>query len=170
MEGPKNLQNAAMNADACGPVAGRASLTAWAREQGVRVRVSSEGWESITYEAVAPSPGPDGTPLVQRYRCLLPPALALRRLRLTYLVGLWHGNDTTVCNHVRRVVPPVLSAAAEAARHDVTLVAAARVEAERRRVCGATVDNPHRPHRAARPGLAALLTALQRRLSDPRVP
>ncbi|WP_150243888.1 hypothetical protein [Nocardiopsis quinghaiensis] len=128
-----------MNADACGPIAGRDTLTEWAREQGVRVRVACEDWESITYEAV--SPGPDGTAVVQRYRCMLPPAMALRRLRLTYIVGLWHDVGGAVCNHVRRVVPPVLSSADEAARHDVTLVAAALVEAERRAVCGATVDN-----------------------------
>ncbi|MGW8527595.1 hypothetical protein [Nocardiopsis sp. NPDC055824] len=128
-----------MNTDACGPVSGRESLTSWAREQGVRVRVACEDWESITYEAV--SPGPDGASVVQRYRCVLPPALALRRLRLTYVVGLVHEVGGAQCTHVRRVVPPVLSAADEAARYDVALVAVALVEAERRAVCGATVDN-----------------------------
>ena len=128
-----------MNANAFGAIADRETLTAWAREQGVRVRVACEDWESITYEAV--SPGPDGTAVVQRYRCALPPDVALRRLRLTYVVGLCHEMGGGECNHVRRVVPPALSAADEAARHDVGLVAAALVEAERRAVCGATVDN-----------------------------
>ncbi|MEU2974793.1 hypothetical protein [Nocardiopsis alba] len=128
-----------MNADACEPIAGRETLTEWAREQGVRVRVACEDWESITYEAI--SPGPDGTPVVQRYRCVLPPAMALRRLRLTYIVGLSHDAGGAACNHVRRVVPPVLSASESAARHDVALVAAALVESERRAMCGATVDN-----------------------------
>lgn len=128
-----------MNANAFGAIADRETLIAWAREQGVRVRVACEDWESITYEAV--STGPDGTAVVQRYRCVLTPAMALRRLRLTYVVGLCHEMGSGECNHVRRVVPPALSSADEAARHDVTLVAAALVEAERRTVCGATVDN-----------------------------
>jgi hypothetical protein len=130
-----------MNTDHSGPIADRETLTAWAREQGVRVRISCEDWESITYEAA--SPGPDGTTVVRRYRCVLSPAMALRRLRLTYIVGLWHDVGGAECNHVRRVVPPVLSSADEAARHDVALVAAALVEAERRAVCGATVSNLH---------------------------
>jgi hypothetical protein len=121
------------------PIADRETLTAWAREQGVRVRISAEDWDSITYEAL--STGPDGTPLVERYRCVLPASLALRRLRLTYVVGLCHDAGGAACNHVRRVVPPVLSASESAARHDVALVAAALVESERRAVCGATVDN-----------------------------
>ncbi|WP_223838777.1 hypothetical protein [Nocardiopsis deserti] len=58
-----------------------------------------------------------------------------------YVVGLWRGTDTAVCNHVRRVVAPVLSGADEAARHDVTLAAAALVEAEGRAVRGAAVDH-----------------------------
>jgi hypothetical protein len=128
-----------MKTDASGAIADRETLTAWAREQGVRVRVACEDWESITYEAVAS--GPDGALVVQRYRCVLTPAMALRRLRLTYVVGLRHEVRGAECSHVRRVVPPVLSASDEAARHDVTLVAAALVEAERRSVCGATVDN-----------------------------
>mgnify|MGYP001241801433 FL=1 len=128
-----------MTTDPSHPIVDRETLTAWAREHGVRVRVAGEDWESITYEAT--TPGPDGTSVVRRYRCVLPPALALRRLRLTYVVGLCHEAGGAVCNHVRRVVPPVLSAADEAARHDVTLVAAALVEAERRTVCGATVNN-----------------------------
>ncbi|WP_159944291.1 MULTISPECIES: hypothetical protein [unclassified Nocardiopsis] len=128
-----------MTTEPSGPIADRETLTAWAREQGVRVRVACEDWESITYEAL--STGPDGTPLAQRYRCVLPASLALRRLRLTYVVGLCHDAGGAACNHVRRVVPPVLSAPETAARHDVALVAAALVESERRAVCGATVDN-----------------------------
>lgn len=121
------------------PIADRETLTAWAREQGVRVRISAEDWDSITYEALYTAP--DGTPLAQRYRCVLPASLALRRLRLTYVVGLCHDADGAACNHVRRVVPPVLSVPETAARHDVSLVAAALVESERRAVCGATVEN-----------------------------
>ncbi|TDQ55392.1 hypothetical protein [Actinorugispora endophytica] len=128
-----------MNSDSGASSGGRDASTARARGRGVRVRVASEDWGSITYEAV--STGPDGTAVVQRYRCVLPRTLALRRLRLTYVVGLWHSTGKAVCNHVRRVIPPVLSAADEAARQDVALVAAALVEAERRPVCGATVEN-----------------------------
>lgn len=114
-------------------------LTAWARERGVRVRVAAEDWESITYEAIAS--GPDGPHVVDRVRCALPEAVVRRRMLATYLVGLSHEVDGAQCSHVRRVVPPALFSSDEADRHDVTLVAAALVESERRAVCGATVDN-----------------------------
>ncbi|WP_028648537.1 hypothetical protein [Nocardiopsis sp. CNT312] len=128
-----------MNGDGRGTVVDRATLMAWARAQGVRVRVACEDWESITYETL--SRQQDGTSLVQRHRCVLPEPVTRRRLLMSYVVGLSHGVDGAECNHVRRIVPPVLSSTDKAARHDVALVAAALVEVERRAVCGATVDN-----------------------------
>ncbi|GAB2514073.1 hypothetical protein [Nocardiopsis aegyptia] len=128
-----------MNGDGRGTVIDRETLMTWARSQGVRVRVACEDWESITYETLARQP--DGTSLIQRHRWVLPEPITRRRLLMTYVVGLSHEVDGAECNHVRRIVPPVLSSADEAARHDVALVAAAMVEVERRAVCGATVDN-----------------------------
>ncbi|GAA0980730.1 hypothetical protein GCM10009551_022690 [Nocardiopsis tropica] len=128
-----------MRGDGRGTVIDRETLMKWARAQGVRVRVACEDWESITYETLCRQP--DGTSLIQRHRCVLPEPITQRRLMMTYVVGLCHETDGAECNHVRRIVPPVLSSADEAARHDVALVAAALVEAERRAVCGATVDN-----------------------------
>ncbi|WP_232832235.1 hypothetical protein [Nocardiopsis sp. FIRDI 009] len=117
----------------------RDSLDAWARAQGVRVRVASEEWDSITYEAVAESP--DGSRSVRQVRFELPPVEALRRLRRTFVVGMWHNVKGSTCNHVRRVVPPVISASGEDLANSVALVARAQVEEERRDVCGATVSN-----------------------------
>jgi hypothetical protein len=128
-----------MNGDGGGTVIDRETLMKWARAQGMRVRVACEDWESITYETLARQP--DGTSLVQRHRCVLPEPIIRRRLWMTYVVGLVHEIDRADCNHVRRIVPPVLSSADAAARHDVGLVAAAQVEVERRAVCGATVEN-----------------------------
>jgi hypothetical protein len=128
-----------MNSDVRDTVVDRATLMAWVRAQGVRVRVACEDWESITYETL--SRQEDGTSLIQRHRCVLPEPVVQRRLLMSYVVGMRHEVDGAECNHVRRIVPPVLSSADEAARHDVALVAVAQVEVERRAVCGATVDN-----------------------------
>ncbi|WP_026119781.1 hypothetical protein [Nocardiopsis ganjiahuensis] len=128
-----------MSGEHASPPADRAAFYAWSRAHGVRVRVACEDWQSITYETVGT--GPDGKPVVQRLRCELPPQVARRRLRLSYVVGLSHVVDGAVCNHVRTVTPPVLTSGEVAARHDVSLVAAALVEGERRGLCGATVEN-----------------------------
>ncbi|GAB3210644.1 hypothetical protein ACQEU5_08705 [Marinactinospora thermotolerans] len=104
-----------------------------------RVRVVAEDWRSITYEAEFVQS--NGERVVRRYQCALPKVIALRRLRATYIVGLWHEVNGASCNHVRQVVSPVLTSGDEAARGDVVLVARALVETERRTVCGATADS-----------------------------
>ena len=128
-----------MSADHVVPLADRAAFYDWSRAHGVRVRVACEDWESITYEAVGS--GPEGELVVERLRCVLPPQEARRRLRLSYVVGLSHVVGGAICYHVRTVTPPVLTAAETDARHDVGLVAAALIDAERRHRCGATVNN-----------------------------
>ena len=128
-----------MSSEHTSPPAGRAAFYAWSRAHGARVRVACEDWESITYESIVR--GPDGEPVVERLRCELPPQVARRRLRMSYVVGLFHLVDAAMCNHVRTVTPPVLTSDEVGARRDVGLVAAALVEVERRQRCGATVGN-----------------------------
>lgn len=104
-----------------------------------RVRVVAEDWRSITCEAEFTQS--NGERVVRRYQCALPKAIALRRLRATYIVGLWHEVDGASCYHVRQVVSPVLSSGDKAARDDAVLVARALVDMERRATCGATADS-----------------------------
>ncbi|WP_236700584.1 hypothetical protein [Allosalinactinospora lopnorensis] len=113
-------------------------LHSWATAMDVVPTVVEEDWQSITYQAEADL---RGTRVRYRLRDVLPRETALRRLARTYVVGMVHQVGDGECYHVREVIAPCLSAPEEQAREQARILAGARVEAERRAVCGATATS-----------------------------
>lgn len=112
----------------------------WVRVRHATVTVAEEDWECVTLEARADVSGTGQQRCRYTYR--LPPAMAMRRLHNTFVVGLEHpAADGGRCLHVRLVRPGLAFETWEVGKQQAVLVATARVCLERRTVCGASSAN-----------------------------
>lgn len=115
------------------------ALNEFANSFEVRPRVAAETWDTLIYLAEVER-GTGGC-LRCLYRDRLSRELALRRRKRTFVIGLRHDAGPAQCHHVREVLIG-LSAETEAeAERQALMIATARVDLERRTVCGATVGN-----------------------------